>query len=129
MLFGLPQHFYHAVDTGCNYEQNWETYAEFPAPDRTWIPDVYAIKDSRKIVFDIQISTISPNDLEERDKKYLNEGIESYRLPDNLIPVLNGDLHRGQDNRKTPAINLSMRPPRCELHRLNYMRCKNVGTV
>lgn len=47
------QHFYHAVDTGCNYEQesrehleikyqiyrtckfeNWETYVEFPAPDR-----------------------------------------------------------------------------------------------
>ena len=98
------QHFYHAVDTGCNYEQeskehleikyqiyrtckseNWETYVEFPEPDRTWISDVYAIKDGRKIVFEIQISTISPNVLEERDKKYRNEGIESYWLLDNFL--------------------------------------------
>ena len=98
------QHFYHAVDTGCNYEQesrehleikyqiyrtckseNWETYVEFPAPDRTWISDIYAIKDGRKIVFEIQISTISPNDLEERDKKYRNDGIESYWLLDNFL--------------------------------------------
>ena len=98
------QHFYHAVDTGCNYEQEsrehleikyqiyrickseqWETYVEFPASDRTWISDVYAIKDGRKIVFEVQISTISPNDLEERDKKYRNEGIESYWLLDNFL--------------------------------------------
>ena len=98
------QHFYHAVDTGCNYEQEskehleikyqiyrickseqWETYVEFPASDRTWISDVYAIKDGRKIVFEIQISTISPDDLEERDKKYRNEGIESYWLLDNFL--------------------------------------------
>jgi competence CoiA-like predicted nuclease len=98
------QHFYHAVDTGCNYEQEskehleikyqiykickseqWETYVEFPASDRTWISDVYAIKDGRKIVFEIQISTISPNDLEEREKKYRNVGIESYWLLDNFL--------------------------------------------
>jgi hypothetical protein len=53
--------------------------------DRTWISDVYAIKDGRKIVFEIQISTISPNDLEERDRKYRNEGIESYWLLDNFL--------------------------------------------
>ena len=98
------QHFYHAVDAGCNYEQEsrehleikyqiyrickaeqWETYVEFPASDRTWISDVYAIKDGRKIVFEIQISTISPDDLEDRDKKYRNEGIESYWLLDNFL--------------------------------------------
>jgi len=98
------QHFYHAVNNGCNYEQEsrehleikyqiyrtckseqWETYVEFPAPDRTWISDVYAIKDGRKIVFEIQISTISPDELEERDKKYRNEGIESYWLLDNFL--------------------------------------------
>jgi hypothetical protein len=98
------QHFYHAVDTGCNYEQeskehleikyqiyrtctseNWETCVEFPAPDRTWISDVYAIGYGRKIVFEIQISTISPDVLEERDRKYRNEGIESYWLLDNFL--------------------------------------------
>ena len=98
------QHFYHAVDTGCHYEEEsrehleikyqvyqvcksegWETSVEFPAPDRTWISDVYATRDDRKIVFEIQISTISPNDLEERDRKYRNEGIESYWLLDNFL--------------------------------------------
>jgi competence CoiA-like predicted nuclease len=98
------RHFYHAIATGCNYEQEskehleikyqiyrickseqWETYVEFPAPDRTWISDVYAIKDGRKIVFEIQISKISFHDLEERDRKYRNEGIESYWLLDNFL--------------------------------------------
>jgi hypothetical protein len=91
------QHFYHAVDAGCNYAEEslehlvikeqiyracraagWETTVEFPAPDRSWIADVYAARDGRKIVFEIQISTISPDELEERDVKYRAEGIESY---------------------------------------------------
>jgi competence protein CoiA len=98
------QHFYHAVDTGCNYEheskehleikyqifricksEQWETHVEFPASDRTWISDVHAIKDGREIVFEIQISPISPIDLEDRDKKYRDEGIESYWLLDNFL--------------------------------------------
>jgi competence CoiA-like predicted nuclease len=98
------QHFYHAVDTGCHYaeesrehleikyqiykickSEQWETYIEFPAPDRTWISDVYATRDGRKIVFEVQISTISPDDLEDRDKKYRNEGIESYWLLDTFL--------------------------------------------
>jgi Competence protein CoiA-like family len=98
------RHFYHAVDTGCHYTEEsaehleikyqiyrmcqsaqWETYVEFPAPDRTWISDVYAVKDGRKIVFEIQISTISPADLEDRDTRYRNEGIESYWLLDNFL--------------------------------------------
>ncbi len=98
------QHFYHAVDAGCNYQEEsrehleikyqiyrtckseqWETYVEFPASDRTWISDVYAIKDGRKIVFEVQISTISPAELEDRDTKYRTEGIESYWLLDNFL--------------------------------------------
>lgn len=96
-------HFYHAVDTGCHYEEEspehmeikaqiyricrsegWETHVEFPAPDRTWISDVYATKDGRKVVFEVQISAISPAVMEERDRKYRNEGIESYWLLDNF---------------------------------------------
>lgn len=98
------RHFYHAVDVGCNYEQEsrehleikervyricqsegWETSVEFPAPDRTWISDVYATRDGRKLVFEIQISTISPVELEERDRKYRAGGIESYWLLDNFL--------------------------------------------
>ena len=98
------QHFYHAVDTGCHYaeesrehleikyqiyrickSEQWETYVEFPALDRTWISDVYATRDGRKVVFEIQISTISPIELEDRDRKYRDEGIESYWLLDNFL--------------------------------------------
>lgn len=97
------QHFYHAVASGCKYEQesrehleikyliyqictseNWETSVEFPASDRTWISDIYATKGDRKIVFEIQTSPISPEILEDRDTKYRNEGIESYWLLDKL---------------------------------------------
>lgn len=98
------RHFFHAVDTGCHYEQesrehleikyqiyrickseNWETYVEFPSSDRNWISDVYATRDGRNVVFEIQISTISPDDLEERDAKYRAEGIESYWLLDKFL--------------------------------------------
>ncbi len=98
------QHFYHAVDTGCPHEneskehleikyliyricqaEHWETSVEFPSPDRTWISDVFAQKDGRKIVFEIQLSSIAPADLLARDKKYRDEGIESYWLLDNYL--------------------------------------------
>lgn len=98
------QHFYHAVDTGCHYaeeskehleikhliyrvcqSEGFETSVEFPSPDRTWISDVYAEKDGRKIVFEIQLSPISSPELESRDAKYRIEGIESYWLLDNFL--------------------------------------------
>jgi competence protein CoiA len=109
------QHFYHAVDAGCNYAEEslehlaikeqiyracraagWETTVEFPAPDRSWIADVYATRDGRKIVFEIQISSISPGELAERDAKYRAEGIESYWLLDNFLGRSN-DFAAGYD--------------------------------
>jgi hypothetical protein len=97
------QHFYHATGAGCGYAEEspehlelkhliyrackdagWETHAEYPAPDRSWISDVFAAKDGRKVVFEIQISSISPEELMERDRKYRNEGIESYWLLEDL---------------------------------------------
>ena len=98
------QHFYHAVDTGCPHEneskehleikyliyricqdEQWETSVEFPSADRTWISDVFAQKDGRKIVFEIQLSPISSADLLARDTRYRDEGIESYWLLDNYL--------------------------------------------
>ena len=98
------QHFYHEVAAGCQYaeesrehleikytiyricqSEHWETYVEYPAPDRSWIADVYATRGNRNIVFEIQISPISPVELEERDRKYRHEGIESYWLLDNFL--------------------------------------------
>jgi competence protein CoiA len=97
------QHFYHASGTGCRYEQEskehleikhrlyricrsegWETSVEFPAPDRTWISDVCAVRDGRSIVFEVQISAVSPGELEDRDRKYRADGIESYWLLNNF---------------------------------------------
>lgn len=98
------QHFYHAVDTGCPHDneskehleikyliyricqaEHWETSVEFPSADRTWISDVFARKDGRKIAFEIQLSPISSADLLARDTKYRDEGIESYWLLDNYL--------------------------------------------
>ncbi len=93
------QHFYHAVRTGCQYadesaehlaikervyracrSRGWEAYTEFPAPGCSSIPDVFAEKDGRMIAFEIQISSLSPDLLEERDRKYRRAGIESWWL-------------------------------------------------
>ncbi|MDD5142393.1 competence protein CoiA family protein [Methanoregula sp.] len=98
------QHFYHAADTGCPHDneskehleikyliyricqaEQWETSVEFPSADRTWISDVFAQKDGRKIVFEIQLSPIPSSDLLTRDKKYRDEGIESYWLLNNYL--------------------------------------------
>lgn len=98
------QHFYHAVDTGCPHDneskehleikyriyricqaEHWETSVEFPSADRTWISDVFAQKDGRKIAFEIQLSPISSADLLSRDTKYRDERIESYWLLDNYL--------------------------------------------
>jgi hypothetical protein len=46
---------------------------------------VYATRDNRKVVFEIQISTISPEELEERGLKYRAAGIESYWLLDHFL--------------------------------------------
>jgi competence CoiA-like predicted nuclease len=98
------QHFYHAAGAGCHYAEEslehlaikeqiyrscraagWETTVEYSSPDRSWIADVYAARDGRKVVFEVQLSTISPDELEERDRKYRNAGIEPYWLLDNFL--------------------------------------------
>lgn len=98
------RHFYHAVDTGCNYQEEskehlaikyaiyqicrsagWEAYVERPAPDRTWISDVCAEKDGRTVAFEVQVSAIASEELEERDRKYRDAGIESYWLLDDFL--------------------------------------------
>ena len=65
--------------------EHWEASVEFPSPDRSWISDVYAIHQGRKVVFEIQISAISLEELEERARKYRAEGIESYWLLDHFL--------------------------------------------
>ena len=130
------QHFYHASDTGCAYEEEskehleikeqiyrtcksegWVTSVEFAAPDRAWIADVCAVRDGRKIVFEIQISTIPLPELEDRDQKYRDCGIESYWLLDNFLERSRDfkswyDSHLQEENdrqgKKIPYIDYSI---------------------
>jgi competence protein CoiA len=93
------RHFYHATGSGCHYAEEskehlaikylvyrasvaegWETQVECPSPDRSWIADVSATKGGRTVVFEVQVSPISPAELAERDAHYQNAGIESYWL-------------------------------------------------
>ena len=93
------RHFYHASGSGCVYApeteehleikeriyracraEGWETQVECAAPSRNWIADVCATRDGRTVAFEVQISPLSPDELEGRDLKYRAEGIESYWL-------------------------------------------------
>jgi len=98
------RHFYHAASSACGYAEEsaehlalkeqiyracraegWEVSVEYPAPDRSWVADVYAAGDGREVVFEIQISAIPPEELEERETRYRDGGIESYWLLDRFL--------------------------------------------
>lgn len=72
-----------AIYTICKSE-GWEADVEYPSPDNSpenkWIADVFAIKNNRKVVFEVQFSQISQSVLNERELKYTKSGVESYWL-------------------------------------------------
>ncbi|NMB77901.1 MAG: hypothetical protein GYA23_02260, partial [Methanomicrobiales archaeon] len=81
-----PEHIEikHLVYLACR-AQGWETTVESAGPGRTWVADVLAEKDARKVAFEIQLSSISSKELVERDRKYREAGIESYWLLENFL--------------------------------------------
>ncbi len=149
------RHFYHAVDAGCSYEQEsaehlaikyliyrackaegWDACVEHPSPDRTWISDVCAQKDSRTVVFEVQISPISSPDLEARDRKYRDAGVESYWLLDNYLGRSNefeswydGLVHDGDRRRKegTPYLDPSFFHTGTENHLFIAKKIRTIG--
>jgi hypothetical protein len=58
--------------------EDWRVQTEYRSDDGTWIADVLARKGDKIVVFEVQLSKISFADLEDRDKKYRNQKIESY---------------------------------------------------
>ncbi|MBN1195665.1 MAG: hypothetical protein JXA08_10050 [Methanomicrobiaceae archaeon] len=92
------QHFYHARGSPpCTWEHEslahleikneiyqickaagWKTSVEYASENGDWRADVYAQKDDKKIVFEIQLSKIPLGILKERDQKYKQYGLESY---------------------------------------------------
>ena len=95
------RHFYHAKkppecywepETDAHYDIKFEIYqicksagwfSELEYRSDKWIADVYAEKDDRKIIFEVQLSNITREILKIRDKEYKKAGIESYWLLNN----------------------------------------------
>jgi len=94
------QHFYHATDSEkCNCESEslahieikneiyqicksagWSSQVEYTSEKGDWRADVFTEKGDKKIVFEVQLTKIPLEILEDRDIKYRDAGIESYWL-------------------------------------------------
>jgi hypothetical protein len=101
------KHFYHAnksENCGCEPEsfehlklknqvyqicksEGWQVQLEYQSPSGDWRADVLAMKDERKIVFEIQLSIIDLNELKLRDSKYQRDGIESYWILKDFLKI------------------------------------------
>ena len=60
-------------------------HVEFPVPGRTWVSDVYAVRDGRKVVFEVQIGTISPSSGKSGTGDTGTKGLKLYWLLDNFL--------------------------------------------
>ena len=62
----------------------WDVKTEHSSPDNSpdnkWRADIFATKNNRKIVFEVQFSKISQSILKERELKFVKAGVESYWL-------------------------------------------------
>ncbi|WP_305066441.1 competence protein CoiA [Methanoculleus sp.] len=94
------KHFYHAHKSGeCEGEpesldhlrlknqiyqicraEGWDAQPEYQSPAGDWRADVYATRGERSVVFEVQLSKIRQEELQEREEKYARDGIESYWL-------------------------------------------------
>lgn len=54
----------------------WKATIEAPSMDRSWIADVLAEKDGRKIAMEVQWSPQSPEDFSRRQQRYARDGVE-----------------------------------------------------
>lgn len=54
----------------------WNATVEYPAPDRSWIADVMAEKNGRRVAFEIQWSRQSAEEFTRRQERYGSDDIE-----------------------------------------------------
>lgn len=71
--------------------EGWGVQPEYQSPSGDWRADVFAIKDDRKIVFEIQLSIISLDELKQRESKYRRDGIESYWILKDFLKIFPHD--------------------------------------
>jgi hypothetical protein len=99
------QHFYHqAKHPDCSWKdespeherlkyqiykickaEGWEAETEYRSKAGDWIADVLAKKDDRIIAIEVQLSKTTLADLEDREKKYRDQHIESYWILKNYL--------------------------------------------
>lgn len=65
----------------------WQAQPEYESPSRDWRADVFAEKDGRKVVFEIQLSIITLDVLKDREAKYRRDGIESYWILKDFLKI------------------------------------------
>lgn len=58
--------------------EGWTAQPEYQSLSGDWRADVYATKENRNVVFEVQLSSIPQEDLQAREGKYARDGIESY---------------------------------------------------
>jgi hypothetical protein len=56
----------------------WKATVEYPAADRSWIADVLAEKDGRRIALEVQLSRQDSAEFEYRQQRYAEAGIECF---------------------------------------------------
>ncbi len=78
--------------------EGWDVQPEYQSPNGDWRADVYAKRDDKQIVFEIQLSIINQEDLKIRDQKYLRDGIESYWILKDYLNILPYDNVDSNDN-------------------------------
>lgn len=67
--------------------EGWHAQPEYESPSGDWRADVFAEKDERKVVFEIQLSIITLDVLKEREAKYHRDGIESYWILKDFMKI------------------------------------------
>ena len=115
------KHFYHAKNSetcGCEPEsidhlklknqiyqicksEGWTAQPEYQSPSGDWRADVFATKDERNVVFEIQFSIIALDELKQRENKYHRDGIESYWILKDFLKIFPYDDSKVLSNRNS----------------------------
>ncbi len=92
---GVPESLEHMELKNFIYQicksEGWWVQPEYQSPSGDWRADVLAMKDGRKIVFEVQLSIIDLEELKRRESKYRRDGIESYWVLKNFLKFFPDD--------------------------------------
>lgn len=61
-------------------DAGWDTSAEVPADDRSWVADVLAERDGRRVAFEVQLAGQTAEEYRFRQDRYARDGVECFWL-------------------------------------------------